>query len=136
MKGPFTRLGQPARNRGGVIDPFELSKWFDKLWLILSGLPGISWDIIDKTGSKLSDIETRPHSDLQKVYGADTTDTGIIIEDAAHVKHVSNAQAAKWEAGANAAFQAAAELLMQAPSATAAATKLPSYDGLYLMGGF
>lgn len=99
MKGPFTRLPQPPRDRNGI-SPFELAKWFDKIYLILAGIPGISWDVIDKAGSKLSDLETRWHSMLQNVYGADVTNSGQVIEDVDHVKHVSDAQSEVWQQGA------------------------------------
>jgi len=71
LRGPFTRLPQPPRDRNGI-SPFEFAKWLDKLWLILSGMPGIAWDIVDKAGSKLTDIVTRPHSDLQNIEGTGT----------------------------------------------------------------
>lgn len=134
MKGPFTRLPRPPR----TTDTFEQSKWFDRIWMILSAIPGISWDVVDKAGSKLSDIETRPHSMLQSVYGSDATNSGIVIEDTIHVKHVSDEQAKRWENGSFVAFQTAAELLMITQAATSSVTSVPtvpSYDGLYLMGG-
>ena len=67
LEGPFTRLPQPPRRTrtGGAPDPRELERWYDKIWRILSGIPGISWDVVDKTGSNLTDIETRNHNDLQ-----------------------------------------------------------------------
>jgi hypothetical protein len=46
-----------------------VERWFDRLQAILSGTPGIEWDIVSKQGSALTDIETRPHSDLQNVLG-------------------------------------------------------------------
>jgi len=49
------------------------------------------WGNIDFTGSRLSDIQTRPHSQLQSVLGADVTD-----DDATQNKHISNAQAKKF----------------------------------------
>lgn len=113
MKGPFTLLPRPPANRGGNVDPFELEKWFTRIWLILSGLPGIGWAIIDKKGSKLSDIETRWHSMLQKVYGADATNTGLIIEDPDYVKHISDKQAQSWGTAAQDASNAMALVNMQ-----------------------
>lgn len=97
MKGPFTLLPRPPQNRGGIVDAFELEKWFTRIWLILSGLPGLSWALVDKAGSKLSDLEFRTHVMLQSVFGADVTNTAQVIEDPAHVKHVSDEQAQGWE---------------------------------------
>jgi len=72
-QGPFTRLQRPPRQIGNwETDSFEITKWFDRIWFILSGIPGIAWDIIDKVGSKLSDIETRPHSMLTDIDGTGT----------------------------------------------------------------
>jgi len=99
VKGPFTLLPRPPQNRGGNIDPFELEKWFTRIWLILSATAGISWAIIDKAGSKLSDIETRTHVMLQRVLGADVNNTGKepIVDNPLFVKHVSDEQAQGWE---------------------------------------
>jgi hypothetical protein len=133
MQGPFTKLPRPPQNRGGNIDPFELEKWFTRIWLILSGIPGITWDIIDKTGSKLSDLEFRTHIMLQNVFGADVTNTDKVIEDTDHVKHVSDAQAKYWQDGSAAGFQSMAENVMIATPHQN--TTRPSYEGLYIMGG-
>jgi hypothetical protein len=113
MKGPFTLLPRPPANRGGNIDPFELEKWFTRIWMILSGLPGLSWGLIDKSGSKLSDIEERPHSMLQKVLGVDVTDTGNSIENSDLVKHVSDTQALGWETARHDAANSLAMISMQ-----------------------
>lgn len=43
--------------------------WFTKLQATLAGTAGISWDLVDKAGSALSDIVTRPHSVLQNIQG-------------------------------------------------------------------
>jgi hypothetical protein len=70
-RGPFTKL-PPIH---GDLRAFfsgagrEVERWFDRLQAILSGTPGIEWDIVSKQGSALTDIETRPHSDLQNVLG-------------------------------------------------------------------
>ena len=91
MRGPFTLLPRPPSNKGGHIDPFELEKWFTRIWLVLSGLPGIGWDIIDKAGSKLSDLEERLHSMLQEVLGWEND------ADATQVRHISNANGKVWQ---------------------------------------
>lgn len=108
------------------------ASWYDAVYRFLTGALTIDWAVVSKIGSKLSDLETRPHSDLQSILGADATSS-----DTTQNKHISNAQAKKWEAGADAAFQAAADLLMLTPAASqGTTTTAPSYDGLYLMGGF
>lgn len=136
-------IPRPPANRGGQVDPFELSKWFDSIWKLLSGAAGTAWALIDKKGSKLSDIEIRPHSELQRIYGADVSNTGQVIITPNADKHISNDQAQKWdnaslsiETGgfvANNALSIATDMLMQPPQ-TKRETR-PSYEGLYLMGG-
>jgi hypothetical protein len=54
--------------------------WYIKLNQILSSTAGISWALVDKTGSNLSDLASRPHSQLQSVLG-----TGVL--------HISVAEA-------------------------------------------
>lgn len=58
-------LPQPPRNKGGQTDPLEISRWFDDIWKYLEKVVGIAWGAIDFTGSSLSDLDSRPHSDLQ-----------------------------------------------------------------------
>ena len=91
--GPFTRLPRPPRITGETErDRFEQQKWFDRIWMILSGAPGISWDIVSKVGSSLDDIETRPHSMLQDVLQSDDTSSSSALE-----KHVTDEQMKKYE---------------------------------------
>jgi hypothetical protein len=85
MEGPFT-LQQPPR------DPNQLPIWFDRIFRMLSGAPGIAWGIISKATSKLSDLETRPHSQLESIEGVNVAST-----DTGQVKHVSDANGRKWE---------------------------------------
>lgn len=113
LKGPFTLLPRPPSNKGGTVDPFELEKWFTRIWFILSAAGGVGWGVIDKAGSKLSDLETRWHSMLQKVLGADVTDTGQVIEDVFHCKHVSDGQSKGWETARYDANAALAMISMQ-----------------------
>lgn len=88
--GPFTRLPRPPREIG---DTNELRRWFDRIWLILSGAPGISWETLSKAGSNLTDIETRKHNDLQLRNVADAhpwdsiTKTGSELQDIATRPH-------------------------------------------------
>ncbi len=44
--------------------------WFNRMRDALSRLgTSLTWSVLDKTGSKLTDIETRNHSDLQNIQG-------------------------------------------------------------------
>lgn len=61
MAGPFTRQIKPPRTG----DLREIQRWQELVYKILSGTPGIEWSVLDKTGSNLTDIETRNHNDLQ-----------------------------------------------------------------------
>jgi len=60
--------------------------WFNQMHARLSDLGQILWAQLDFTGSKLADIATRNHSDLQSIGQADDTSTDIVKD-----KHVSNA---------------------------------------------
>lgn len=83
LVGPFTRLPRPP----ATDDKRQWGMWFDKIHMILAGMPGIEWAIVDKRGSHLSDLETRPHSELTNVLQADDTSTSTALE-----KHVTDAQ--------------------------------------------
>lgn len=88
----YTPIPRPPRESlDGKRDPFELTKWFDVLWRAL-GVGGINWRVLDFTNSQLSDIETRPHSDLQDVLQADDTSSSTDAE-----KHVTDALVKKYE---------------------------------------
>jgi len=87
MKGPFTLL-PPQPNTD---DKRQWNMWFNHIHKILSGAPGIAWLVVDKAGSKLTDIETRLHSMLQEVKGwATGTDT---TKD----RHISDAIGKVWQ---------------------------------------
>lgn len=60
--GPFTIDQRPPTARSGAR---EKERYQQKRFSILTGEPGIAWDVIDKTNSNLTDIETRNHNDLQ-----------------------------------------------------------------------
>lgn len=59
--------------------------FFEQFQMMLGRIGGIIWAQINKKGSRLSDIETRPHSDLQDVQG-----NGVL--------HVSPEEKARWDA--------------------------------------
>lgn len=62
--------------------------WFLRLWNdARDAITTLLWADVDKTGSALTDIETRPHSALQGIGEADSASS-----DATKDKHVSNAQ--------------------------------------------
>lgn len=55
--------------------------WYLRLREVLSSTAGLAWNLVDKTGSSLSDIVTRNHAQLNAIAG-----TGA--------NHISNAEAA------------------------------------------
>lgn len=66
---PQTALPPAPPGLPGNNHPIVWRKWIEQLQRILSMAGGIGWAIVDKAGSKLTDIETRPHSDLQSILG-------------------------------------------------------------------
>lgn len=56
----------PLRNDVG---DFSWLDWYNKLYKYLNTAGAISWSQIDFTGSKLSDIQSRPHADLTNIQG-------------------------------------------------------------------
>lgn len=64
----------------------EILTWIREANQLLSQEGGTAWQLLNFSGSKLSDIETRPHSDLTSIDAADDTDTDNTFD-----KHVSNA---------------------------------------------
>lgn len=73
-------------------DRTQWGLWFDAVYKSLSGITGLLWNAIDKTGSRLSDIETRPHSDLQSIQELNVSST-----DDTKNRHLSDAQAKVWQ---------------------------------------
>jgi hypothetical protein len=59
--GPFTIDQRPPTGRSGFR---EKERHQQRRFDILTGKPGISWDVIDKTGSKIIDIEDRNVLDM------------------------------------------------------------------------
>jgi hypothetical protein len=88
QKGPFTILNRPPR----INDPRSWERWTQDVYSILSGEPGIAWDVVDKEGSELSDIETRWHSMLQLVLQED-----VSLKDTDLEKHINNELAYSWD---------------------------------------
>lgn len=93
LSGPFTGLPRPPRQTGEwSVDVREMLRWFDRIWLILSGLPGIAWSVVSKAGSRLDDLESRSHNQLQSVLQAD-----VSLEDNSLEKHITNELAFAWD---------------------------------------
>lgn len=60
-------LAPPPPTRDPVAD-----RWFYLLWKRISAAGQILWSQLDFTGSKLTDLETRNHNDLQTIQGGTT----------------------------------------------------------------
>lgn len=60
-------------------------QYFNLLKNALDGDGNVTWDAVDKSGSKLSDLESRPHSDLTSILAADESST-----DPSKNKHTSS----------------------------------------------
>jgi hypothetical protein len=75
--------------------PESVAMWkrqfFEPLNRILGKIRGIAWVMVDKAGSKLSDLTERPHSQLQGVLGWESG------ADASKVRHISNAVGKVWQ---------------------------------------
>lgn len=91
MTGLAPKLPPPPRSRGGVIDAAETARWYQEIWRVLTGVIGIAWDAISKSGSKLSDLADRTHEMLQEVKGWSSG------ADTAQVRHISNANGKVWQ---------------------------------------
>lgn len=61
-------LAQPPRK-----DDRSFDDWMYRLWKRIASTAGLAWSLIDKTGSNITDIETRNHADLQNINTATYT---------------------------------------------------------------
>jgi len=61
-------LAQPPRKEERSFDD-----WMYRMWKRIASTAGIAWALVDKTGSNLTDIETRNHADLQNINTATYT---------------------------------------------------------------
>lgn len=52
-------------------------QYFNLLTNAFDGDGNVDWDAVDKSGSSLSDIESRPHSDLTNILAADELSTDV-----------------------------------------------------------
>jgi len=76
-------------SRGGMSSQWE--RWLQQIQRVLSFTGGVAWAIINKTSSRLDDIETRTHAMLQSILG------WVSGADTVQNKHISNANGKKWE---------------------------------------
>lgn len=61
-------LAQPPKK-----DERTFDDWMYRMWKRISDAAGLAWSLVDKTGSNLTDIETRNHADLQNINTASYT---------------------------------------------------------------
>jgi hypothetical protein len=88
-----TPLPRPPRaQRDGNVDPFEVVRWYDAVWAVLSKVSSIAWTSIDFTGSSLSDIKDRRHALLQAIEAADADSTNTDLG-----KHITDLLAYGWK---------------------------------------
>lgn len=73
---------EPLIDRNGQMSS-QWTRWMQQVQRVLSFTGGIAWGIINKAGSKLSDIETRTHAMLQSVLG--TGDRHITVDENAEI---------------------------------------------------
>lgn len=73
---------------GAAQDSRAWTSWYSQLQVILTTASGLVWSLIDKTGSRLSDIQTRPHSDLTGILG--TGPYHMTSNEATTVTNVNN----------------------------------------------
>lgn len=97
-----TPLQPPPKNLDRIDLPTqvrEMARWMYEVYRRLkdTGLLSVLYTSLDFTGSSLSSIVSRAHSQLQSVLGVTVTST-----DTSQVKHVSDANGKKWEDGVNA----------------------------------
>lgn len=96
MAGENPQTTMPPVPREPLIDgkgqmSNQWMRWMQQIQRILSFAGGIAWQIINKAGSKLSDIETRPHEQLTDVEGWEAD------VDVEQTKHISNADGKVWQ---------------------------------------
>jgi len=69
-------LAQPPKK-----DDRSFDDWMYRMWKRISDTAGIAWSLVDKTGSNLTDIETRHHDDLQYIPATPMLLTETDIDD-------------------------------------------------------
>lgn len=62
-------LAQPPRK-----DDRSFDDWMFRLWKRINSTGGFLWSLIDFTGSKITDIQSRNHNDLQNIAGGASND--------------------------------------------------------------
>lgn len=53
---------------------FTWVDWYNKLRNLINGVNNIAWASVDKSGSNLSDLQTRQHNSLQSIQGGASND--------------------------------------------------------------
>jgi hypothetical protein len=63
--------------------PRELEQFYRDIAKMLGNMAGIAWSLVNKAGSRLNEIVTRPHSDLQEIrdWESGTNDRHISVEN-------------------------------------------------------
>ncbi len=56
----------PTRSESGS---FAWTDWYNQLYKLLSTTGSVSWSLVNKTGSKLSDLQSKAHSMLTGIHG-------------------------------------------------------------------
>jgi hypothetical protein len=69
--------------------PRELEQFYRDIARMLGNMAGIAWSLVNKAGSRLNEIVTRPHSDLQEIRD---------WEGGANDRHISVENGVDWQA--------------------------------------
>jgi len=81
---------EPIVSSGGQTSA-QWTRWLQQVQRVLSFAGGIAWGIVNKAGSRLTDITIRTHAMLQDVLG------WVNDADDAQVRHISNADGKVWQ---------------------------------------
>jgi hypothetical protein len=65
-------MSLPPPPAGDPSGSFSWIEWFRKLQLYLTSTGKVPWNVVDKTGSNLSDLATRNHNNLNNIDGGGT----------------------------------------------------------------
>lgn len=79
----------PPSDASGVLPWVGLvARWLEKVWRRVDAALQIAWSQVDTTGSKLSDLDTRTHDELQALGLADPAGTDDVLP-----RHTTDARA-------------------------------------------
>jgi len=85
----------PARDPDITSQPWQ--KWFSSIQALLAPIATgglMLWVSVSKTGSNLTDIETRNHNDLQSIQGGTAADRNHLITE--QVQILNSSQVMNW----------------------------------------